>query len=259
MTADGPTLFIGAPGVTKSVLSLGIALAVTSGDSRVVRAEPLTTGPVLFMDWELSARMHRHRLAAMCRAYGIDIPTGMLHYRREHAPVDAGADAIKTFIVKEGIELVVVDSIGKARSSDPNDHAAAIRMFQAIDWFGVPSVLIDHSSREATKNKENRGMGAVYNDAYIRLGWSLTAAQSGNITNVTATNWKNNFGLKLDQRRWAVEFIGNGQRIDELRFHRAGRGARPGAHGDQGRHRLRPRRWRRADGDGDRRGDRDQI
>ena len=61
-------------------------------------------------------------------------------------------------------------------------------------------------------------MGAIYNDAYIRMAWSLTAKQSGRITNVKATNWKNNFGLELPVRRWAVQFTGEGQRIDELRF-----------------------------------------
>ena len=220
VSADGPTIFIGAPGTTKSVLGAGIALAVATGDSRILRIQPKQTGPVLYLDWELSPEMHKHRMAAMCRHHKIDIPD-TIHYRREYASLDSSAEFLRKYIVRHGIVLAIVDSVGKARGSDPNDGLSAIRFWQAVDSLRVPVVAIDHLSREAIKKDQARGMGSIYNDAYVRLAWRLDAWQDGKQTTVSATNWKNNFGLNYPKRSWKVVFDGEGQRISEMWFEEA--------------------------------------
>ena len=215
----GPTMFIGAPGTTKSALTLGIGTALTSGDSRVVRAEPLRTGPVLMADWELDAGIHRHRLGGMLR--WLDLPPTAaddLHYKRMQGPLRSAADSMAKYIEKEGIIAVIIDSVGKARGTDPNDPLGAIDIFSSLDLLGVPGILVDHAGRQQTRSKRKDGMGAIYNDAYVRMAWTMEAVEMTDRTGVIATNWKNSFGRKRGTRTWAVVFEGNDMEISKMRF-----------------------------------------
>ncbi len=218
----GPTMFIGAPGTTKSALTLGIGTAMVTGDSRIVRAKPLRTGPVLMADWELDAGIHRHRLGGLLR--WLDLPPEAaddLHYKRMQGPLRSSADSLAKYIEREGIILVIVDSVGKARGTDPNDPLGAIDIFSSVDLLGVPAVLVDHAGRSQTRQRRRDGMGAIYNDAYVRMAWTMESEElPGGATGVVATNWKCSFGRKRGTRTWSVHFEGDDMQISRMRFDR---------------------------------------
>jgi len=54
---------------------------------------------------------------------------------------------VRAIVVKHNIQLVIVDSIGKARGGNPNDPEETLKLFNALRKIGAPSLIIDHMSK----------------------------------------------------------------------------------------------------------------
>lgn len=173
--ASGATSLIAPGGSGKSFIALAAALSVGLGRSKFLQMKPRVVGPVAYLDWEAQREDHDERAAALCAAHRIDPPTDQLLYFSMAAPLWRVADAIEKRVQREGVVMVVVDSVMLARGGDAFGPEETVRLYAALRQIGVPALLIDHKSREAIKKGTAGAYGSVVNDNTARLQWEITA------------------------------------------------------------------------------------
>lgn len=161
-----------APGEAgKSLLCLAVACAVASGDAHYLGMRPAHSGPVLYLDWEADSEAHHERL----RALSGDRPAPKdVFYRTEKLPLSRSADALAKFCDREGVALVVVDSVMLARAGDSNAPEDNIRFYSALRYLGPPSLLVEHKSKEAIQKKRRGAYGSIVSQNSARMVWEIT-------------------------------------------------------------------------------------
>lgn len=213
--ASGDTVMFADGGSGKSTLALIMAVCVATGVTLLPECRVDQTGNVLYLDWEADEQDHAERLAAI-RA-GVDpyleIPEGAIMYKRMTASLSESVEELRKHIAQNQIKLVVIDSIGRARSGGGVESSEdTIKLFNAIRRLGTPTLCIDHMSKEGvfTERGGTRPIGSTYTHNNARLTWSVTAGDSrmdeitdddtSSMHTVQLTNHKNNNG-KLNRRR----------------------------------------------------------
>lgn len=166
-----------APGGTgKSVLTLSAALTVATGRSGYLGLKPLISGPVLYLDWEADAETHAERMRGICAGAKQPVPEpGKVFYRASRGQLRQSADSVAGLVAKEGVVMLVVDSVMLARQGDAFGPQDTTDLFAALRHIGVPSLLVDHKSREAIRKGWKGAYGSVVNDNSLRLSWEVVA------------------------------------------------------------------------------------
>lgn len=220
---DAATIIFGDGGVGKSLFAMAIAVTMASGVS--VLGELIgERGPVLYLDWEADAQTHAERLAALCfGAHLFDPPP--VHYRRMVASLAESAPLIRKDVAQLGAQLVIVDSLGAAKSDEPEGAQASISLFRAGRSFGVPWLGIDHiakASAGSLSKPGSRPFGSTYTHNLARLTWSLEQAdeQLPDGYELAVTNQKRNNGKLLGRRgyRVTVRTSTDGERLTGAQF-----------------------------------------
>lgn len=207
----GATSLVAPGGSTKSLMALAVAASVASGRA-FLNLPPKVHGPVLYLDWEADAETHALRLEQLC--LGVGIPKPDVLYRAEAGPLYRIAASVARQVSEEGVVLLVVDSVMLARGGDAFTSEATTAMYGALREIGVPSLLIDHKSREAQRKGWKGAYGSVVNDNSARLQWEITVTREHDDEvdiRLEATK-RNNVG-KQDPLAFRVEFG------DAIRFH----------------------------------------
>lgn len=168
----GPTSIVSSGGSGKSLFALAVAAAVAADSSSVLGIRPEVTGPVLFVDWESDEHVHAERLRAIAAGSRIAVPRGVL-YRRMAAPLAAVAEVVSRDVEREGIVLVMHDSLMLARGGDAFGPEGTILLYEALRDLGAPSFLSDHKSKEATRSGQRGGYGSIVNENTARLVWEF--------------------------------------------------------------------------------------
>lgn len=217
---EGPTVVAAPGGSVKSMLALAAALTVASGRAKVLGIRPMTTGPVLYLDWESDQYAHRNRLEAMCRAAKIEIPDN-IYYRREYAPVHESVEELARLVRRLEATMVVIDSKGMSLAGDPKEADVTVRMFKAVRRLAVPTLIVDHVTNEAIKKGSDRPFGSVYTQNAARNVWmaDVASSQPGEVT-VLWKHTKSNNGPKGTKLAWRVEFDMDeaGDHYEEIRI-----------------------------------------
>jgi len=172
----GATSLIAPGGSTKSILALALGLQVATGYDRFLQLPTYVHGPVLYLDWEADAETHTERMRALCAAREVELPQDMW-YRNETQALFRSVNSIEKIVDREGIVMVVVDSVMLARSGDAFGPEDTVRMYAALRQIGVPALLVDHKSREAIRKNIKGAYGSVVNDNTARLQWEMTSVQ----------------------------------------------------------------------------------
>lgn len=168
----GPTSFVGPGEAGKSFLALAAAMTICTGRTGFLGMKPQRTGPVMHLDWESGVNDQSRRAEAVCKPLGIEVPPNML-YRPMRGPLFGQAEQIAVACVQDGVVMVIVDSVMLARGSDAFSPEGTNLLYEALLEIGVPSLLIDHKSREAMRKGWKGAFGSVVNDNTTRLMWEF--------------------------------------------------------------------------------------
>ncbi len=161
------TLVSGDPGSCKSLLAVNFAAAVASGrEFGCLRKEPRDPLPVLLCLAEYSRYRASQRLAAVIQHYGIQ--RGMLRvWTRQDPPGFLNLTArsselaleLADLVRKEGVGLVVLDSLSEVHDQDENDRRAMVSLVQDLRLIADAgcAVVPIHHNRKAPAGGKGRG------------------------------------------------------------------------------------------------------
>jgi hypothetical protein len=204
------TILYGDGGTGKSTIAAAIAASVETGVVIVEGWIP-RRAPVLYLDWEAGKASINRRVRGV--AMGAHIPSVVTIRHadcRRRGPIAGFAEDIARYIDKEGIGLVIVDSIGMAsgtsnEGSDANE--SAIRLFSAFGFLGTTVLAIDHISKAAADdgNKPARPYGSIYKGLLARATYELRRSQAADGRSLLGLyNTKANDGPLLSPMTFSV-------------------------------------------------------
>ena len=192
-----PNIIFGPGGSGKSQLAATLAMLVHGTDGKGWDVEGLKfdaiPGPVLVCDWELDDVTYREMCEPIARGFGASsVPN--LFYRQCLSPLAEEAASIARVIDKEGIEMIVIDSLGYAIGGDKASQELTMKMFSAIRSWKRTVLAVDHVTND--ENAGNRPYGSVYTVNSARSLWRVRAAQEegSNVLSIGLFQTKANFG-----------------------------------------------------------------
>ncbi len=162
------------------MVALAIAVSVATGFP-IFASAPTKIGHVIYVDFEDDAITHALRLNAILKEIGWDgDPPPIIHFTVTGKFADA-IGPVKALVREHSAELVIIDSIGQARGSDPSDGDSTIKLMKGMRSFKVPVLGIDHvtkvENKSITTGKVNpetvMAIGSQFSTASARLAWFL--------------------------------------------------------------------------------------
>lgn len=155
MFADG--------GTGKSLLALAIATAGLSGHALSSRWAVGPLARVLYLDWEDDRVTHAARLWSLTR-YREEPPAGTILYRQLHRPLTDHADELQAVVAREGVDLVICDSLAPACGPEPEGADAATRTMMAFRALTPATILcLAHISKQAVESSgPSKPFGSVF-------------------------------------------------------------------------------------------------
>ena len=184
-----PVVLFGREGNGKGLVALTCAMAVHAGYN--LAGLEVVPGPVLYCDWELDDWSTQEQLRLFSKGFGIELPD--IHYHRCLNGIAQEAEAIGRYIAREGIEMVIIDSLGYAAGgADKQQQDVTTRMFGAMRQWGVSVVCIDHMAKG---DAADTPYGSVYTMASARNAWRVRGTREGNDVHVGLFQAKANIGV----------------------------------------------------------------
>lgn len=186
-------------GTGKSMLSLILSLAVASGQ-RIGPFEPLITGPVLYLDWENDARVHRRRLTRLCNGLGMPFPDNIIHYAARGKLTSAESDIVE-MAYEEGAVFSVLDSIGFAAGGNLNDSETSTQAVNVLKHIPGTKLMVAHVSKiDSTAPGEAKtpiGSTFFWNGPQAVYELRTSEQEFGSVTIFAVSQNKANLGPKL--------------------------------------------------------------
>lgn len=202
--AREPSLIFGDGGTHKSRTALLLAASVAMGRSLALGlADPALSGPVVYADWEQTARVARDRLASLC---GGTTPAGVI-YTRCARPFVHEAERLARIIMTNEAVALVIDSIGFALAGSANDDDSAAAFYRELRGLGVSALCIHHTPKVGDAT---RPYGSTYWLNGARLAWQATASGSDGTALVRLVCRKRNDGPILSPKGLSYSFRGDG-------------------------------------------------
>ena len=219
--ANVPSIIYAEGGSGKSVIALANALSIKTGWQYIPGFRPVTTGQVLYLDWETDANVINRRIQRI--SAGAGQPSPKILYRRCIRPLYEEAEEIANHAAERGVIFMVIDSAGMAMGGagergDANENT--LRMFDAIRHINVTTQIIDHVSKQESRLKGKvRGRlpyGSIYKINLSRSAWEVRTTVSGDDEDrMTATfiHVKANDSRLHDDIHVAIDWEPNGGAI----------------------------------------------
>jgi hypothetical protein len=145
----GGTICFAPPGRGKSWTTIMMAVSIDAGISNVW---PVTQARVLILNLERSAPQYMRRIGAVNEALGLprSRPMAVLHARgRSLRDVIEGA---RRFIRREGVEVVILDSISRAGMGELNEGGTGSRIMDAMNGIAESWLAVGHTPRASAEH-----------------------------------------------------------------------------------------------------------
>lgn len=190
IASSGVSVFFGEGGTGKSLIALAMAVTVASGYPMFGKL-PQRQGPVMYFDYEDDSDVHAERLEAIIAGTNIELKHPIYH-RSLVAKVAQSQSSMRRSIDDTGSVLAVLDSIGMGRGGNANTAEDTVRLFRALRSLGVPTVAVDHVSKEDKRSGDLiTPYGSVYTVNSARLLWGAVVAESNSNHDVKYLNLQN--------------------------------------------------------------------
>jgi hypothetical protein len=156
-----PSVIYGDKGVHKTTLALlfaGIIFLPWSENTLgfITNGHP---AKVALLDYESGPEVTKYTLQRLRK--GTDIPYFVMAYRRCTTPLADDIEAIAKFLDKNGINVVIIDSLGAATGSDLMKPEPALRFFEALRKLNITSLII------AQNSKGEEGKKTIFGSTYF--------------------------------------------------------------------------------------------
>jgi hypothetical protein len=148
-------------------------------------------GNVLILDYETDRRDTRERIKWVSAGLGIDAPKNIA-YRYCHVPVADDVEVLGSFIAKNDIKFVMIDSANSAVGGEPESAEAVGKYFTALRSMHVSTLTLAHVAKGSERNGP---FGSAFWHNYPRLVFELNSDQKPSESQFnlgieeTKTNW----------------------------------------------------------------------
>lgn len=192
-----PTLLYGPGESGKSFFALYLACLLSSGGTSTNLAVNPAGHNVLYLDWELRSQEGRSRVKQL-RAGHPELNRAPLHLAM-HRPLVQVAPELRRTINDNGIDVVVVDSLGPATGGEIERSSDPVAFFNALASLNVTSLLISHVAKPGEEGKSRSPYGSVYYYNLSRSIWEVRLASEPDSDQRTIALYhrKNNLGRRL--------------------------------------------------------------
>lgn len=224
LSAEGATVMCGDGSAGKSTWAILLSVMLATG--RTYGLMDGTVGPtnVLIADWESSEYTWSERLFAVCKALGLDdVPTNIF-YRPMAGSMAEQKEDMRTYADQLETGYIIVDSMVAACGGEM-DSRSVVPLFNAMREIGRPWLGITHITKEQAEAQQAGGgfvrpigSGFFYN--YARMVWYLERMQQEGEQkgHVLLSNHKNNNGPLAAKRFYEVEYLMDGDLLDQAVF-----------------------------------------
>ena len=154
------TLLFGYGGMAKTTLALAWGLIVQLEEAKlglVPKQEP-----IMLLDWETNQDIANRTLIALHAGMGFVGAMPEIIYRRCRRPLLEFIEDVKADVDREGIGLIILDSMGKACGGEKELKENALPTMSALEWLGKTNLIISHRP----KGEEGKGRG-TYGSIYV--------------------------------------------------------------------------------------------
>jgi len=201
LTHHRPTILFGEGGAGKSTIAAAAALSLETGVEVIPGMLP-SPSKVLVLDWEDQPEVWGGRLHELAKGAGIDQPG--VDYQRQRRPFVEQAERVAAQCARDGVEVVVIDSMGMAMGAGKEHGSAedsAIQMFGALALLDCTVLIIDHVRGDALGSEKavSRPYGSVYKTNLARSVFELKREREPveGRSEVMLVHTKSNLGRKL--------------------------------------------------------------
>jgi hypothetical protein len=199
------TTIFGDGGSAKSVLALSAGTALAAGAIEWL-GQKVKNCPVLYADFELDADEQRRRAYQVARGTFLEKPPhDLLYVSGLGRPAGEVLIGCLDVCLKEGVGLLVIDSLGIALQGDAESARDVIKFHQDyLDPFrteGITLLVIDHQGKtQAGERYQNkRTFGSVYKENLARSVLQVEPGDRGKgLLTVKIRQTKHNFGPKTE-------------------------------------------------------------
>lgn len=195
------TLMFGEGDSLKSFFATFLSVLVTSGIPTVgLTPEP---GKVLYLDYETDVDTFWERVNMLTTGMNIAIPDGLL-YRPMLEPLADEFTRLNAIVMREGIDLVVVDSAAPA-VLEPNAAEATTAFFRALRALRVTSLTLAHMTKGA---KIDYPFGSTFWRNLPRSNFAIKADRTSEYEDVAISlrHTKANNGRRLNVLGYGFAF-----------------------------------------------------
>lgn len=202
---DGEHTLVGARGGSlKSMTALAACLSLATGTSIIPGLNPRRKVKSLYIDYETNASTHKRRLLQIAKAKGLNIPPGMIGYKRLSSPLVQLKTELRQLVKLQEVELIVVDSVGRAVGGETVGEADVQAYYNAISGLDVTCMSIGHTSKSSAETVA----GNAQWEFQARSMWIFEAAKEhgSNAVVVGMHHRKVNEGELLPSLNYAVTF-----------------------------------------------------
>jgi hypothetical protein len=160
-----PFIFFGIPGTLKSYLALFLASFAALGEAPDgIPFRPTRVMHPLYLDWESHFREQKYRIQRIERGLGKPVADKIL-YRYQTTSLIEDVDTIAELVIKNGIDLIIIDSLGPAVHHDLNSAESAQEFFRALRALSCTTIILAHCAKNAA---EKTVFGSQYFTALAR-------------------------------------------------------------------------------------------
>lgn len=175
ITANAPNIAFGDGSAYKTFISLALALACAEGAE--IAGFRLPRVPVLIVDYESTAEVIARRLNRLSLGIGLwATPPGIHYWAANGIPFADLVEPLARKIERDGIGLLILDSIGPACGGKPEEAEVALAFFRALSKLRITSWLLAHITKGGENNTE-KPFGSNYWHNMARRTWYVYREQ----------------------------------------------------------------------------------